>query len=101
MGIRLPKGEQVHMKATFCLRDCGDPFAAEAAVVLESLRTERNRADYDLDGPPTGRAFAESQVQTGEKTVAKLQQCRSGPDAAEFRRKVRTHARLLGLPVSD
>ncbi len=101
MGIRLPKGEQIHMKATFCLHDCGDSMAAEAAVELEALRTERNRADYELDAPATRQALAESQVQTAQKIVAKLRQCCSGQDAAEFRLKVRAQAKLLGLSVTS
>ena len=101
MGIRLPKGEQIHMKAAFCLHDCGVPLATEAAVELEALRTERNRADYELDGRVTSRTMAESQILTARKVLAKLQQFSSGPDAAEFRAKVRAQAKLLGLPVSQ
>jgi uncharacterized protein (UPF0332 family) len=101
MGIRLPKGEQIHMKVTFCLHDCGDALAVEAATELESLRNQRNRADYELDGMATSRALAGSQIQTARKIVDKLRQCRSGPGAAEFCAKVRAQAKLLGLPVSS
>lgn len=100
VGIRLPKGEQIHMKATFCLRGCGNRSAAEAAAELEVLRTERNRADYELEGRATTQAAAQSQVQTAKEIVAKLDQCRSGPNAADFRAKVWAQAKLLGLPVS-
>ena len=50
VGVHLPKGEQVHAKAMYCLQDSGDQIAAGAAADIERLRTERNRADYDLDG---------------------------------------------------
>ena len=100
VGVHLPRGEQVHAKAIYCLQDCGEQSAAEAAAYLEILRTERNRADYDLDRTVYQQRVAEAQVRKAQYIVAALQQCRSGPNAADFRAKVRAHASLLGLPVS-
>ena len=100
VGVHLPKGEQVHAKAIYCLQDCGEQSAAEAAAYLEILRTERNRADYDLDRIAYKQREAEAQVRKAQHTVAALQQCRFGPNAADFRAKARTQATLLGLPVS-
>jgi uncharacterized protein (UPF0332 family) len=101
VGVHLPKGEQVHAKATYCLQDCGEQVAGEAADDLETLRNERNRADYDLDRIVYQQRVAEMQVRKAQQIAAKLQQCRSGPNAADFRAKVRAHAKLLGLPVSQ
>jgi hypothetical protein len=95
-GVRLPKGEQVHAKATYCLQDCGEQSAAEAAIELEILRDERNRADYDLDQIEYQRQVAATQVNRAKQIAATLQLCHSGP----IRAKVRTQAKLLGLPVS-
>lgn len=100
VGVHLPKGEQVHAKATYYLQDCGEANAGEAADDLETLRNERNRADYDLDRTVYQQRVAETQVRKAQQIAAALQKCRSGPDSADFRAKVRTHAKLLGLPVS-
>jgi hypothetical protein len=100
-GIRLPKGEQIHMKAVLCLRGCGDPLAAKTADELEALRSQRNRADYEIDGPAIGRELAASQVHTAKKIAAELEQCRSGPGRSDFRAKIRAKAKLLGLPSSE
>jgi uncharacterized protein (UPF0332 family) len=99
-GIRLPKGEQIHAKATYCLQDCGDANAARAADELVVLRGERNRADYDLDGVMYKQHVGKTQVERAQRIARTLGQCRSGPNAAEFRVKVRAQAKLLGLPVS-
>jgi uncharacterized protein (UPF0332 family) len=101
VGVHLPKGEQVHAKATYCLQDYGEANAGEAADDLETLRNERNRADYDLDRTVYQQRVAETEVKKAQQIVAALQQCRSGPNAADFRAKVQAQARLLGLPVSE
>ncbi len=88
VGVHLPKGEQVHAKATYCLQDCGEANAGEAADDLETLRNERNRADYDLDRTVSQQRVAETEVRKAQQIVAALQQCRSGPNAADFRAKV-------------
>jgi uncharacterized protein (UPF0332 family) len=99
-GIHVPKGEQVHAKAIFCLQDCGDENAADAADELVTLRNERNRADYDLDRLVYEKHIAKNQVDRAQRIVVNLELCRSGPEAANFRAKVRAQAKLLGLPVS-
>jgi uncharacterized protein (UPF0332 family) len=100
LGVRLPKGEQVHAKAVYCLQDCGDANSAEAANELVALRSERNRADYDLERLVYRKREAATQVTKARTIVMILDQCRSGPGAQEFRAKVRAQAKLLGLPVS-
>jgi uncharacterized protein (UPF0332 family) len=101
IGVFLPKGELVHTKVTYCLQDCGEPTAAECGVSLESLRTERNRADYDVDRTPYDREVAAAHVKKARQIVLALQVCRSGANATEVRAKVRSQARLLGLTVSS
>jgi hypothetical protein len=43
---------------------------------------------------------AKAQVERARKITRILEQCRSGPNAADFHNKVRAQAKLLGLPVS-
>ncbi len=100
-SVHLPKGEQVHAKAIYCLQDCGDENAAEAADELVTLRNERNRADYDLDRLVYKKHAAKDQVDRAQGIVMNLEQCRSGPSVADFRAKVRAQAKMLGLPVSS
>ncbi len=101
LGVRLPKGEQVHAKAVYCLHGCGDVNSAAAASELVALRTERNRTDYDLERLVYKKREAGTQVTKAQAIVMILDQCRSGPGAAEFCAKVRAQAMLLGLPVSE
>lgn len=70
VGVHLPKGEQVHAKATYCLQDCGEANAGEAADDLETLRNERNRADYDLDRTVYQQRVAEAQVKKAQEILA-------------------------------
>ena len=100
-GIWLPKTEQVHVKVGYCLRDCGDPDTAKAGRQLDILRSKRKVADYDLDD----NRFADSSDARREALRARqvletLDQCRTKA-TADFRAKIRSHARLLGLAVSD
>jgi uncharacterized protein (UPF0332 family) len=99
-GVRLPKTEQVHVKIGFCLQDCGDPNAGHAGQQLELLRLERRRADYDLeDDRFHDRLKTRSEVARANHILKILETCRTAAD--EFKPKVRAHAKLLGLTVSD
>jgi uncharacterized protein (UPF0332 family) len=100
-GIWLPKTEQVHVKVGYCLQDCGDPDGAEAGRALELLKSKRKVADYELDDHRFSASRAvRIEVARARRTLETFDQCRTQP-ATEFRAKVRAHARLLGLTVSD
>jgi uncharacterized protein (UPF0332 family) len=100
-GVWLPKTKQVHVKVGYCLRDCGDPDTAKAGRQLDILRSKRKVADYDLDD----RRFADSsdarrEALRARQVLESFDQCRTKA-TADFRAKIRSHARLLGLTVSD
>ena len=100
-GVWLPKTEQVHVKVGYCLRDCGAPDTAKAGQQLDVLRSKRKVADYDL----ADNRFADSidagrEVLRARQILETFDRCRSQA-AADFRAKIRSHARLLGLTVSD
>jgi uncharacterized protein (UPF0332 family) len=98
-GVGLPKTEQVHVKVAYCLQDCGEANAAQAGQQLELLRDQRKVADYDLDdGRFADRRSAKSEVTRARQILEALEHCRA---AGDFRAKVRGHAKLLGLSVSD
>jgi hypothetical protein len=101
-GVRLPKTEQVHVKAGFCLQECGHADAGHAGQQLELLRLERRRADYDLDDDRLcGRAQGAIGGRKGREILGAMAPCRSASAAADFKTKVRAQAKLLGLIVSD
>jgi uncharacterized protein (UPF0332 family) len=100
-GVWLPKTEQVHIKLGYCLRDCGDPIAADVGHQLEALRAKRRVADYDLDDNRfAAPSAARPEILTARDIVGALDALRPN-EASDFRAKIRAHAKLLGLPVSD
>ena len=48
MGVALPIGPESHQKVRFCLMEAGDASSLYAGDMLQSLRQDRNVADYDL-----------------------------------------------------
>jgi uncharacterized protein (UPF0332 family) len=100
-GVWLPRTEQVHVKVGYCLLECGDPDAAKEGRQLDILRSKRKVADYDLDD----NRFADSSDARREALRARqiletFDRCRTKA-SGDFRGKIRSHARLLGLTVSD
>jgi uncharacterized protein (UPF0332 family) len=47
LGVQVPRHD-VHDKLRWCLKESHEPIAQEVARRLNSLRVERNKADYDL-----------------------------------------------------
>ena len=100
-GVWLPKTEQVHVKVGYCLRDCGDPDAAMAGQQLDVLRSRRRIADYDLDDNRfAASSAARREILRARQILETFDRCRTKP-TADFRAKIRSHAKLLGLTVSD
>jgi len=100
-GVWLPKTEQVHVKVGYCLRDCGDPDTAMAGQQLDVLRSRRRIADYDLDDNRFAASSAvRREILRARQILETFDRCRTQP-AADFRAKIRSHASLLGLTVSD
>ena len=50
-GFTVPQGDQAHAYLWLRLANSGHPDVQRAGNVLNTLRTMRNRADYDLDQP--------------------------------------------------
>ena len=100
-GVWLPRTEQVHVKVGYCLRDCGDPDTAMAGQQLDVLRSRRRIADYDLDDNRFAASSAVSrEILKARQVLETFDQCRTKA-TGDFRGKIRSHARLLGLTVSD
>ena len=100
-GVWLPKTEQVHVKVGYCLRDCGDPDAATAGQQLDVLRSRRRIADYDLgDDRFAASSAVRREILKARQILETFDRCRTKA-TADFRAKIRSHARLLRLTVSD
>jgi len=101
-GISLPLGPESHHKVRLCLLECGDAAGFQAGSQLQTLRKQRNIADYELRNSTNrdGRN-AKSQVQTARVILRLLDACQQEPALTHFRAKVRDYAaNVLRLPVS-
>jgi hypothetical protein len=97
-GVVLPHSAEAHKKIVFCLRQSGDASALAASNMLDSMRTERNDADYDL----TNARFQVSgsagpQIQAARKTVDALARC----NVDDMKSHVRSAAKTVGLLLRD
>ncbi len=92
-GILLPPGPEAHQKLRFCLLQSGIPAGTEAGEKIETLRRERNQADYELRQTRSERAaLARRQVMVAGEIVACVERCATEPNWSEFRSKVREYA---------
>src|SRR5205809_4179227 len=61
IGFVVPRAERAHSYLWLRLTNCGDATVQRAASNLNSLRGQRNRADYDLQ-QPSRQTTAQAQV---------------------------------------
>jgi uncharacterized protein (UPF0332 family) len=103
VGIRLPASPEAHQKLRFCLLQCGELAGVEAGEKLESLRKQRNYADYDLGHARSDKQEnALFQVDVAREIVDALNLCREEPVWSRLRAKVRAYAAdTLRLTVVD
>jgi hypothetical protein len=99
-GVVLPRTADAHQAIHRCLMNCQDANLRAAGGRLESLREERNHADYDLIDPRFAKPTnAQYQVEKAKAVVAQI------PIAATdvLRDALRTYARdtlRLGLKTN-
>ncbi len=102
-GVTLPKTAQAHDKLQWCLQHASGDALARVAEKLNSLRAERNAADYDLDDPKFSyRLSALLQLKIAQEIVDALTECRTKPGYSDVRSRIRQYAAAtLRLPVAD
>jgi uncharacterized protein (UPF0332 family) len=71
LGFVVPNGDQAHAYLYRRLQNCGYPQVASAGMTLDRLRSERNRADYDLHWRIT-QTSAASQILAAERIILAL-----------------------------
>ena len=92
-GILLPPGPEAHQKLRFCLLQSGELSGIEAGEKLESLRRERNSADYDLrQFRSENSQFARRQVQVALEILNCVELCGVEPAWPQFQTNVRSYA---------
>jgi uncharacterized protein (UPF0332 family) len=70
-GFAVPRADQAHAYLARRLAYAGHPDVCRAGTRLNSLRGDRNRADYDLHLPMT-QAHAAAQVQIAKEIIHHL-----------------------------
>jgi uncharacterized protein (UPF0332 family) len=68
LGFGVPRGERAHAYLWFRLSNCGQPKVQDAGRRLNTLRGQRNRADYEL-GIPLYKPTANGQVQIAQDVI--------------------------------
>src|SRR5262249_51250360 len=48
LGFVMPRDDTAHRQVSYRLQNCGHPQVVAAGAQLDTLRKDRNRADYDL-----------------------------------------------------
>jgi uncharacterized protein (UPF0332 family) len=90
-GIVLPGGAEVHKKLQFCLEQSQNAEVVEIGDRLQSLREERNRADYKLaDSTFAKPANVQIQLEKAKAIVAQVEA--TAVQVASFRSAVRAYA---------
>jgi uncharacterized protein (UPF0332 family) len=102
-GVALPKTADAHDKLQWCLSHAGDESLAAIASKLNSLRSSRNVADYDLLSLQFSKRDSVLVIlRRTQQVVDGLAQFRSQPDFAEKRFAIRQYAKdTLRLSVTD
>jgi hypothetical protein len=101
-GVFLPASAEAHRKMQLCLKESQVDAARRAGDKLELLRTQRNRADYDLRITifQSGKGAA-TLISEAQEVVALLGNVRAEPAWSAFRTNVRSYAsQILRLPIS-
>jgi uncharacterized protein (UPF0332 family) len=97
LGFRTPRADQAHAYLWLRLSNCGDPQIRVAGQRLRDLRSERNRADYDIDVPLL-QATAAIQVQISEQLIQFLDGARAEPTRTMITDAMRIYERtVLGV----
>ena len=92
LGFASPRGDQAHAYLWLRLSNCGNAQVQLAGSDLNTLRRERNRADYDLDRT-MGHADALLQVQAAERIIQILDTADSEPTRTQITEAMRSYER--------
>jgi uncharacterized protein (UPF0332 family) len=97
-GITVPASAAGHAEAIRYLQNCGDAGVALVASALDTLRSLRNAADYDLsDAAPEDRPTADPWLKKAKGHAEALAVAFGGPGGPALAAGIRTYqARIRG-----
>jgi uncharacterized protein (UPF0332 family) len=97
LGFAVPREERAHKYLSFRFSNAQVGRAARVGLDLDNLRTERNRADYDLDDP-FDAADALQQVQIAQQMLQALDALGNEPERTALTDAIKTYERtVLGV----
>ena len=94
LGFRVPRGDQAHAYLWMRLSNCGGASLQRAGQLLNSLRTERNRADYDID-VPYPQAAAQPELGVAGQVIQTLDTGRVEPTRTQITNAMRTYEQTV------
>jgi uncharacterized protein (UPF0332 family) len=92
LGFQVPRGDQAHAYLWLRLSNCGDPQLQMAGSDLNTLRRDRNRADYDVEQDLL-QATAVPQVQTARRLVQLFDAAAADPIRTQITDAMRVYER--------
>jgi uncharacterized protein (UPF0332 family) len=102
LGVRLPKTAAAHDKLRHCLLNSDHAASRLAGSILESLRSERNEADYHLRSPRfANRKYTLVQLELARKVADAVAACDHEPVKSRLAVAIRKYAQTIGLPLED
>lgn len=102
-GIQLPRSADAHEKLQWCLGHSANETVKDAARKLDTLRAERNLADYNLrHGKFQRKRNALVALLAAQAIINALSLCGQEPAFASIRSAIRAYAKdILKLSVTE
>jgi uncharacterized protein (UPF0332 family) len=92
LGFHVPTGDRAHAYLWMRLQNCGESTVITAGTKLNSLRSARNVADYDLPRPSSS-ADALQWAKSAESVMQTLSGAISGPTRSQITAAMRVYER--------
>lgn len=96
-GVKVARSAEGHGVVLRCLQNCGMEKLARAGSMLDSLRSIRNKADYDLASTAFTPKAAETHIGIAKQLAQQVRQA----DPISIRQAIRTYAKTISIPVFD
>ena len=96
LGVKSPRNANTHVYIQHCLLNSGHPELATAGLVLNSLHSDRIKADYDLSPSPVDSApVARASVERAHQIQSALQKCGSEDQRRMIRESIESYLAKL------
>ena len=90
LGFHVPRGDMAHAYLSLRLSNCGHPNVEAAGRRLNSLRGDRNRANYDID-KPMRKSEAALAVAAARIAVETLSNASASSDTGQLVEEIRQY----------